>query len=298
VGEIVRTVRRHAIDLVHVNSPVEAGAFVVASRLAHRPCVVHVRIHYDAGFLRRQFLGWADAVVFNSRALRASVGWPGGVVVPNGVRLPADPGPGARARIRAELGASPDELLLAQVGQVIPVKGVDVSLRALAKLRRDWPVRLVVIGDDHQTEGRHREDMERLAADLGLTGAVSFLGYRRDALQLAAGFDLLLCPSREEPFGRVLIEAMAQGVPVVASRVGGIPEVVRSGQDGWLVPPDDPEALADRTADLLADPERRGRFGEAARRRARTTFSGGVYARTVLGLYDRVRSVYPEGRSA
>lgn len=294
VGEIASTLRSEAIDLVHVNSPVEAGAFIAAARLVHRPCVVHVRIHYDREFLRRQFLGWADAVVFNSRALRASVGWPGGVVVPNGVRMPAESAPGERERIRTELGIAPGELLLAQVGQVIPVKGVDTSLRAVARLRRDWPVRLVVIGDDHQTGGGYRGEMERLATDLGIDDAVTFLGYRRDALRLAAGFDLLLCPSRVEPFGRVLIESMAQGVPVVATRVGGIPEVVRPGQDGWLVPPDDPSALAAAAASLLADPAQRQEFGAMARRRARTTFSGATHARSILGLYDRVRSVYPE----
>ena len=103
---------RRRVHLVHVNSPVEAMPFIAAARLLRRPVVVHVRIAYPLDFLLGQGLRLADEVIFNSRALREEIGWGGGVVVPNGVELPAELSDEERARLRAELGADEEEILL------------------------------------------------------------------------------------------------------------------------------------------------------------------------------------------
>jgi len=293
VAETVAALRAHRVDLVHVNSPVEAMPFLAAARLLRRPILVHVRIAYRAEFLRGQGLRLADEVIFNSCALREEIGWSGGAVVPNGVELPPPLGEEERLRLRRELGAGGEEILLGQVGQVIEVKGVDLSLRAFARLvEKGLPVRLAIVGDDHQAGGSYRREMESLAGELGVADRVVFTGYRRDALALMGVLDLLLCPSRKEPFGRVLIEAMSQGVPSVAAAVGGIPEVVRDGAEGLLIGAEDAEALARAVELLAADPARRGAMGRRGRERARDEFSAPIHARRIAALYERVGAPY------
>ena len=281
------------VSLVHVNSPVEAMPFIAAARLLRRPVLVHVRIAYSASFLRGQGLGFADEVIFNSRALREEIGWSGGVVVPNGVELPPELTTTQRESFRSELGATKDEILLGQVGQVIDVKGVDLSLRAFASLRRKGlPVKLAVVGDDHQTQGEYRRKMESLARELEIEHDVVFTGYRRDALAVMGAFDVLLCPSRKEPFGRVLIEAMSHGVPSVAAAVGGIPEVVEDGAEGYLVAAEDERALAMAVEKLVREPSLRREMGRRGWARARGDFSARIHARRIAKHYERVSAPY------
>ena len=112
-----------------------------------------------------------------------------------------------------------------------------------------------------------------------------FLGYRPDAATLCAGFDVQAVPSLAEPFGLVVLEAMVRGVPVVASAAGGIPEIVRHGRDGLLVPAGDAAALAAALEQLLADPERRAQLAAEAGRRVRAEFPA-------VGMIERIETVY------
>lgn len=165
------------------------------------------------------------------------------------------------------------------VGRLRIRKGVEVLLEALRELRGRFPSAALRIAGD----GEHRRRLERRVAELGLGPAVSFLG-SRDAAQvrtLLAGAAALVVPSIYEGMPLVVLEAMAAGVPVVASRVSGIPEVVVDGSDrgtGWLVPPEDPGALAGALAEVLADPAEARRRGEAGRRRAEELYRPGVAA--------------------
>jgi glycosyltransferase involved in cell wall biosynthesis len=292
-GETARRLAAAGVGLVHVNSPVEATPYLLAARLLRRPSVVHVRLAYERRFLAAQGLALADEVIFNSRALRRELSWPRGAVIPNGVDLPPPPTPERRRTLRESLGAGDGTLLLGQVGHVTPLKGVDRGLEALARLAAAGrPVRLAVVGEDPDDGQVHRRRFEALARDLGVADRVLFTGYRRDAVALLGAVDVLLHPSRRESFGRVLIEAMAQEVPVVASRVGGIPEVVQDGREGYLVDPEDPGALAARVAELLDRPALRQALGRAGRRRAESSFSAEAHARAVAALYDRVAAPY------
>jgi glycosyltransferase involved in cell wall biosynthesis len=162
------------------------------------------------------------------------------------------------------------------VGRLRIRKGVEVLLAALPALRQRFPgVRLLLAGD-----GEHRVALEAKAAALGLGTAVAFLG-RAGAARvrgLLNGALALVVPSTYEGMPLVVLEAMAAGVPVIASRVSGIPEVVVDGETGWLVPPEDPAALAAALAAVLADPAEAARRGEAGRRRAAERFRPAVAA--------------------
>src|SRR5262249_40268013 len=165
-------------------------------------------------------------------------------------------------RIRREFAAEGAYLLLI-VARLHPEKGYEYLFRALAWLKNalDRPVLLLVAGRG-PLEGQYREEARAARCD----DVVRFLGFRGDVPDLMAAADLVVLPSVAEAFGIVLTEALYLGTPVVASNVGGIPEIVTDGIDGVLVPPADSDALAGAIATLLQDPERRQRLGGARRR--------------------------------
>jgi glycosyltransferase involved in cell wall biosynthesis len=182
-------------------------------------------------------------------------------------------------RFRAELGVTDETLVVGAVSRILPWKGLDVFLEAIARLGAAFPRALfVVVGDvvqrtAHRNEAeRYREHLCRRREELGLRERLVFVGGRSDMPTVMAGLDMLVHTAIDEPFGRVLIEAMASGRPVVATNGGGVPEIVRHGATGFLVAPRDPEALAARMQ-ALADPAVRGRMGQAGRERAVALFS-------------------------
>jgi len=173
-----------------------------------------------------------------------------------------------------EMEGPPGYLLF--VGRLRIRKGVEVLLEALRELRGRVPGAVLKIAGN----GEHRAALERKAAGLGLDSAVSFLG-TRDGSQvraLLAGAAALVVPSIYEGMPLVVLEAMERGVPVVASAVSGIPEVVVGGETGWLVPPEDPEALADALEEVLADAPEARRRGEAGRGRIEERYRPAVAA--------------------
>jgi len=154
------------------------------------------------------------------------------------------------------------------MGSLTPEKGLDVLLQALPFLTVRHPrLGLCIVGD-----GRLRASLQDLARELGLQERVFFAGAQTDVRPWLAAFDLFLMPSRREGMGIAILEAMAMGKPVVASRTGGIPEVVIDGRTGVLVPPDDPRILAAAVEGLLQDGARCRTLAQAGRRHVAQAF--------------------------
>jgi glycosyltransferase involved in cell wall biosynthesis len=151
-------------------------------------------------------------------------------------------------------------------------------------------VRLLLIGKDLERGGAFQAELEREAERLGVRERVLFTGHRDDARALLAEADVVALPSWTEGLPLAVLEAMTQARPVVATLVGGTAEVVVDGETGLLVPPRDPEALAQAIERLLADPTLRRRLGEAGRRRVEERFSLDAMTRRVLAIYDEVVS--------
>lgn len=191
-------------------------------------------------------------------------------VVHNGIDLAS-----FDARAAAEAPpALPQEPVVASLSHLIPWKGHGDFLGAVAKLAPRFPeVAWAVGGDDiFQFQGE-RERLRALAEMLGVSEQVAFLGHVEAVPSFMKALHLFVLPSHHEPFGRVLLEAMAAGRPVVATRGGGVPEVVVHGETGLLVPPGRPDALAEAIGELLSDPARAEAMGEAGRRRVAERFS-------------------------
>lgn len=157
------------------------------------------------------------------------------------------------------------------VGRLSPVKGQDVLLRAVALLTADFPELCVTFVGS----GPSLDDLQALATDLNLTELCDFLGgvSHQQVMELFQSATIAVVPSRSEAFGLVNIEAMMAGTPVIASNVGGIPDIIRDGEDGLLFPTDDPAALAEKIRMLLLDVDLRERLGRAGRQRFLETFT-------------------------
>jgi glycosyltransferase involved in cell wall biosynthesis len=196
--------------------------------------------------------------------------------------------PEHRAQVRRSLELSETAPLVALIGQVSEVKGIwDFVEAARAVSSNHQSAHFVVVGDDLKTKGSVRRAMQQRIAALGLDTRFSFLGFRPDASYIAQAFDIVAVPSLVEPFGLAALEGMAASCAVVASRVGGLPEIVVDQQTGLLCPSSSPRELAAAIDRLLADGTRRRELSIAARERARSVFGIEAYGATLRHLYDR-----------
>ena len=202
---------------------------------------------------------------------------------PHSVRLTAER-TAVRAAVRAELGVPADDLLVLTVANLRPEKGYDVLLDAARRVAdRSLPVRFAAVGRGplaDELAARHRQ--------LGLGERFRFLGERSDVIRLLVGCDVFVLPSRQEGLPVTLMEATSTGTAIVATAVGGVPQVITDGVDGLIVPPGDPNALADAVECLVSDPDLRHRpRGEGAARRS-TMFDVGAASDEVEDIYRRL----------
>lgn len=292
--EIVRSVvalrslaRDRGAVLLHANGSRAMVYAGLAGRLGRRPVIWHVRVADRDRLLDRLLVRLASAVIVNSEAVGRRLGWaPPGKVrsIPNGVDLARFAPRPLEAGSRRSLGLPEGGPVVASVGRFVPYKGYAHLVEAAALVARDRPdAHWLLVGD-----GEQRGELERRCRALGLGGTIHFTGWRQDVPEILAASDVFVMPSLGEHFGRVLVEAMAMGKPVVATDAGGTPEIVLDGETGLLVPPAEPEPLARAVLALLNDGARAQRLGAAGRRRAEARFSLARHAAAVEALYDEV----------
>jgi glycosyltransferase involved in cell wall biosynthesis len=296
-----RLVRGQGIALVHAFTTPVLKVGGLLGRLRGVPTVASLHDVLVPGFprLKRTIIAanlrlLYDRTITPSAACRAAAiraGVPPAclTVIPNGVdpaRFTLD----ARqaARLRGELGVPLDAPLIGIIGRLSHLKGHAVLLHALDQLRRDLPTaRCLFVGDalfDSDADCKAR--LLDLRATLGLERQVQLLGWRDDVPELLAALDVLVHPSVEpDTLPTAVLEAMAAARPVIASAIGGIPELVVDGETGLLVPPGDHHALAAALRSLLTDPAGRRAMGEAGRARVLDRFTRERYCRDIEALY-------------
>jgi N-acetyl-alpha-D-glucosaminyl L-malate synthase BshA len=184
-----------------------------------------------------------------------------------------------RACPEAGFLAAPGQRLLLHASDFRPAKRVVDVIRIFERVVREVPAVLLMVG-----EGPERASAQSLARRLGLQDRVRFLGTQETIGEIAGAADVFLLPSEPESFGLLALQAMACAVPVVGSDAGGLPEVVKHAESGYLLPVGDVEGMAARTLEILKDQERRREMGQAGRRRAEALFG----AERVVGLYVRL----------
>jgi len=233
---------------------------------------------------------WSDAVVFNSRHTAAA--YPRlrdlktCAVVHNGLDL-AVPDASEVEVVRREFGWEGGDTVAVFVGQLRRHKDPAAVVAVAGEARRRGVgLKVAVVGD-----GPLLPALRRQVRELSLEDRVALTGFRRERTAILAAADLLLCPSQREPFGRVAVEAMALGLPVVAAHVGGLPEIVLQGETGLLVPPEDRDALFNAVARLTADRDLRRELGEAGRRRYMDSFTADVYAANMEDVLVKLTSI-------
>lgn len=288
VRALTRLLHDEQADLLVLNVQIDRDNFALAAAQAQQvPVVSHLRSNYGKGFTpaaARHANQQVAAFIANSASTRS---WWGGkgldpgqvAVVHNAVPARA----AGAADLEAEFGIPCGTPVVCCIGRLIEIKGQDVLIKATAELSGEFPsLRLLLVGD-----GKEQKRLEQLARDCGMRERTVFAGWRQDALDLAAASSVLAVPSREEAFGRSVIEGMLAGIPVVAARTGGIPEILTDGVDGLLVEPDDSNALANALRRIFADSGLADRLIDAARQTAETKFGVPVYVKRVEAVYRR-----------
>ena len=288
-------------DIIHSHRYKEhiLGAF--AAKLSHNPLMVQT---YHG--LEEHLFGWAGLKMHLYNGINIAVGKMAadGIVgvsseittilerryssadvrcIRNGIDLTRVTLTVDRSAMRAQLGIPSDTFVVGTVGRLMPIKGYDYLIEAFAQLRRQHgqrQSRLMIVGD-----GPLRSSLEQLAEVKGILNEVQFLGMRTDVYDLMRSFDVFALPSLHEGVPMVLLEAMAVGVPIVASRVGGIPEILKDGEEALLVPAKDPAALAQKLAECASSPDCRARLSRAARERVETQFSITASATMMRDMY-------------
>jgi glycosyltransferase involved in cell wall biosynthesis len=188
--------------------------------------------------------------------------------------------PAAKAEAKGALGLPKNTAVIGTVARLVERKGIDVLLQAFATVRHSHRVHLIVVGD-----GPLKEELRALARELEIDGSVSWLGFQRDTARCLRTMDVFALPSRLEGSPNAVLEGMAVGLPVVATNIGGVIDLLEEGRNGLLVPPDDPDALAAALGRLLRNVPLRAELGCRARNRAVEVFSLSDNISRLMDLY-------------
>ena len=289
VPPLRRYLRQGRFDLVHSQDLRMHRLWTVPARTAGIAHVWHqrtpTRSRRAVGFAR-----FATEIVavsaFCREALPDAMRARASVVLDPVAETALPDGDAIRARLLALSGATPDRPVIGFAANLAPRKRADVFVAAAERLLAGDGPRPVfaILGEEREPDAAA---LRARIADAGLAGDVALIGPQRPLEPWLAAFDILAAPARREAFGRVLVEAMLAGTPVVAADEGGHREILRHGETGLLVPPDDPDALARAMRGLLQDPERSAALARAGRADARARFSVDAHLREMEAVFDR-----------
>jgi glycosyltransferase involved in cell wall biosynthesis len=292
-GRLSRYLRARDVRIVHTNDGRMHATWAVAARLAGARLLWHHRGNPNAAGLRFLAPWVADRVVSVSRFASPRPGLISAsrkcAVIHSPFATEMDPIDRALSRqaVLEEFGCPPEAHIVGFVGNLVERKRPMVFVETIARMvarRPDLAIAAALFGQP-------REQGERVAAAierLGLGGRVRLMGFRYPPEPWIAACDVLLVPAVEEPFGRSLIEAMLLGTPLIAADSGGNPEIIRDGETGYLVPPDDPDAFALRTLAVLEDNAARASVAVRARQDAVARFGMQRHAQSIMQIYDDI----------
>ncbi len=285
VRALVKIVKSENIDIIHARSRVPAFIAYFVSRATQVPFVTTCHGFYSRHLLS-YVMGWGKLVIVAShiigKRMRDDFGVPHEKIrlIARGVNLEEFKSKSA------EDSAADKPVIVGLVGRITPIKGHPLFLKAMARVARVHPnIKIQIIGDAPKTQ--YKEELLLLTRRLGLAGQVEFLGTRYDIPELLSRMSLLVVPSvGEEAFGRVAIEAGACGVPVIATRIGGLVDIIEHEKTGLLVPPEDPLQLADAVIRILENPALAQGFAKRLRQKVEKEFSLDLMFQKTIDVYS------------
>ncbi len=283
-----RVMKRFRPSVIHANDPYTTRSIAAAAKRHRVPVVCHVRFPVDAETTMWLFrrIPTPDAFIFNSNSLHSECGEYFARACPTSHHFVVHNA--VDTKLFRPSSQRHERLRIGIIANLIPIKGHTDFLEMAAHLREEAiDAEYWIVGDDiHQTG--YGQKLRRRVAELGLACAVKFLGHQSDIPDILNQLSIVVCASHVEPFGRCVAEAMACGCPVVATRVGGIPEVVEDGHSGLLVPPHSPRELANAVASLVRDPDLAHRLAQAGRSRICNQFSVDTHIDAIVRVYNTV----------
>jgi len=301
--KIYRYLRKEKFDIVHTHTSKAGLLGRLAARLARIPIIIHTpHGHVFFGyfgpikskifiFLEKLASPITDKIIaltnrenedyisYRVADEEKSVVIYSGIELNKFIDLPLE----EKQNFKKELRIPENSLIVGTLGRLVPVKGPEFLVEAAKHIISKFPDTFFMLTGD----GYLRLDLEKKALDFGLKENIIFLGWRDDAAKILSVYDVFVLPSLNEGMGRVLVEAMALGKPIVASRIGGIPDLVTHGKNGFLVPPKDPEELAKYIQILLEDKEKRNKMGLAGKKMA-MNFRAENMVKKIEKLYEEL----------
>lgn len=296
--------KKEKFDIVQVHTAKAGFLGRIAARWAGVPKVIymphgHVFYGYFNLFiskiiigLERFAAGFADKIILLTELgkkdfLSLGIKEPGGIeVIPSGLELDCFPDMDTESKMkkRKELGLETDAVLVGMACRLEPVKGCEYFIEAaLAMAKKVKDIQFVVVG-----EGSLRLPLEVKVLDSALKERIKFLGWREDSLEIISVLDILVQPSLNEAVGRVLLEAQAQGVPVIATKVGGIPEIIKDLVTGILIPSRNAKAIVQEIYRLLENENLRQTLASQAKKQVRENFSSEKMMEKIIHIYSQL----------
>lgn len=299
LSRLYRELRRNKPDILHcwmvhsniigrvIGRTTSVPAIVVSRRSDRNGGEIYTRMN-------RWLVDWSDGIIAVSESTRQAELAETGidpsrvVMIPNGIDMSVftpQPAPKARKQLRETLGISDDHFLIGSVGRLTEAKGYPDLLRAFQIVVQQRPeARLIIVG-----KGKLEAGLKSLAAVLKISEKVQFSGVRSDIPQLLNALDMFAFSSHWEGMPNALMEAMAAGLPCVATNVSAAPELINDGVHGLLVPPSNHQKLAEKLLAMINDPELRHRLAKAAQERIQTEFNLENTAAKTMALYEKIR---------
>jgi glycosyltransferase involved in cell wall biosynthesis len=302
VWTLAKLIRRYHIELVHTNSLVIIDG-ALAARLLGIPHIWHAREMLVRNSPFNFLLGpraalslisrLSDRIIATTNVVRRCFDQKTDtskiVVVYNAVDLSAFDIPQTGNAVRRAFHIPMESLLVGEVASLFPIKGYEDLVAAAAQIRQAIPQAMfIAVGD--MPKARYERKIRDLIDSYDLQKSFILAGFQSDIASIFSALDLVVLPSRYETFGRVLVEAMALGKPVIGTNVGGIPEIIEDGVTGLLVPPQSPDKLAEAIITILQNPSLARQIGEAGRQRVRERFSVEQHVARIQEIYEELCS--------
>ncbi|MBX4199266.1 glycosyltransferase family 4 protein [Candidatus Parcubacteria bacterium] len=292
---IIKTVKAEKPDVFHINSSKMGGAGIFSGRLLGVPKIIFTA----HGWPFREPRHWLQNLIIEELSwitvlashlticvsekdyedmARKPLTREKLVVIHNGIDV-------SHTNMRAGHKTGGDNVVVGTIAELHRNKGLDIGLRAFARAFKFTDAKLEIVGG-----GDERESLQRLSVELGIDSQVNLIGFRDNATALLSNFDIFILPSRKEGLPYTILEAGIAGLPVISTSVGGIPEIIKNGETGLLVPPEDPKALADALKKLSDNSSERERLGNNLHNFVKKNFSKEKMVEETLSLYGEIGS--------